>query len=194
MPGAYDRAQRDRLAQSRGYENYQDYRRHGFGRIAPGVEPTPQQRRAYSGHAGLQPLVDALTRSRNRPIEVAPRGLERGAGGRWRTILVDVTFPGGNHQVYYLRGRAASQASLRALRQLLEAPGSSRARAEALASGSSAGGGVEVPSVGGGDEEPEDEEDYDRGIRDYDYYDDYDDLDYEPIPFIEANSIDVFAG
>lgn len=195
---AYNKAQRDAMAQGKGYRSYQDYREHGYGAIPPGTPVGPAQKRQYSGHAGLRELTNLISRRRNRPIEVQPRGLERGQGGRWRTIMVVALLPNGSRQVFYLRGRSASQDSLKALKRLLSDPGSGQAKRDVVgAGGAGTGGGSEAGGGGvtppGSDDEEESEEDeyqdFQRYSDEYDY-----DYDYEPIPYLQAASVDVFAG
>jgi hypothetical protein len=188
-PPRSERTARDNArARALGYRDYYDYRVHGFGRIPAGTEVTGEMRRAYRGHAGLSDLIAAINRPRNRPIEVQPQGIERGADGRWKTIRVGATFrtaTGGVYQLsYYLRGQAASSKNLRALRDNLASPGSRTPP--------SSSGMIGAPTPGedaGGDdgEEPEDASYYDY----WGYEDEYG--DYDPIPFIAATSIGEFS-
>lgn len=188
-----ERTARDNArAQALGYRDYYDYRVHGYGAVPPGEPVTPEMRRAYRGHAGLTDLVRAINRPRGRPIEVQPMGLNRGADGRWQTILVVAVFRSTTGQVYrqnyYLRGQAGSSANLRALRENLGAPGS---RVPPPPGGGDILGRP-APAAGSGDDDGGEEDD--GSYYDYwDYVDDYDEIDYEPIPFIAASSIGEFA-
>jgi len=191
VPRSDRTARDDARARALGYESYYDYRVHGFGRIPPGGEVTPEMRRAFRGHAGLADLVQAINRPRNRPVEIAPQGTERGADGRWKTIRVGAKFQRADGSLYslnyYLRGRSASSANLRALRDNLAAPGSRTPPPDG-----GIGGTLGVPPEGTGEDEGED--DPTAGSY-YDYWDEapeYDWGDYEPIPYLPANSIGEF--
>lgn len=185
-----DRTARDNeRARALGYESYYDYRVHGYGAIPPGAEVTPGMRRAYRGHAGLRDLIEAINRPSNRPIEIQPQGMQRGSDGRWQVIRIGATFRTRTGRVYqlsyYLRGQYASSRNLRALRDNLAAPGSR------VPPGTGTIGGPLPDTGGGAGDEGEDDDDTDY----YDYYDyDYpEDLGWDPIPYIAANSIGEFA-
>lgn len=188
-----ERTARDNArAQALGYRDYYDFRVHGYGRIPPGEPVTPEMRRSFRGHAGLSDLIQAINRSRNRPIQIQPMGTERGADGRWKVILVVAVFRGRTgvyRQNYYLRGQAASSKNLKALRDNLSAPGSRRPPGGGAGGG---GGTVPLPAEGAGDDDGEETEDG-RYYDYWDYADDYDDYDYEPIPFVAASSIGEFS-
>lgn len=123
--GAWER--RNARARLLGYQNYYDYRVHNSGRAAPSVPVTSEMRAANRGHRSLADLKRLLGRlgpeGGKAGPQVLPLGLDRGPDGRWRSVDVLVMMPDGTERRFVLRGRQASRANLRRLRDSLDAGG-----------------------------------------------------------------------
>jgi hypothetical protein len=157
---------RNARARAEGYRNDYDRRIHDSGRI-PASEPGEPAR--YRGHSGLSELLAELGQSRRRIQRVAPRAMpERDARGRYREVRVEVLYTSGRQRTFYLRGRSASQRSLRIIEEATHRPGSLRRVGEGEEREAFQAGVSDT-----GDEE--EEEDYlgDDYYWDEDYPDDY---------------------
>lgn len=130
MAGSSSYERRNARARAEGYRNDYDRRVHGNGTI-PASEPvTAEMRQAHRGHrsyADLNRLIDRLGRQgggeARDDVQVSPLGLNRDARGRWTEVDVLVLMPDGSERRFVLRGRQASQASLKRLRASLGAAG-----------------------------------------------------------------------
>lgn len=112
---------RNAAARAAGYESYYDYRVHNYGQAPASAPVTSEMREAGRGHRSLADLNRMI--GSGRVEYLSPTGIERGAGGRWKTIHVAVFTRDGKQRDFYLRGRQASESRLLRLRERLDAEG-----------------------------------------------------------------------
>lgn len=107
-------------ARELGYKSYYDWRAHDSGRIPPSEPRASGERLARArGHRSAADLRAAL----KRDALVLTTELTRGKGGRYSAVEITVVDAAGVERVFTLRGRAASQASLRRLADLADERG-----------------------------------------------------------------------
>lgn len=190
---------REHLWRPGGYRSYADYRAHGYGKRPAAERVTSEERRRYGGHAGKTELIQAINRVHRSAdgsrgpfiIEIQPNGIERGAGGRWKTIRMDAYTATGEVWHYYLRGRAASHRSLLQIKEAMAHPGA--AKRGTPPAGFPSGARGEGASYDGGDDEDGGEEEFDEeGEWDEWYFDYEDEYDWD-VPYGIATSIGEFS-
>lgn len=180
-----------------GYRSYYDYRVHGYG-DRPASEPvSPQERRAFRGHAGLSELIHDINRATSvRGVrgpfiaELNFRGQDRGPGGRWTVIRAHALLRGGGERFYYLRRSSASHANLLLVKAAMANPGALQRRDATVSPPQ--GGGADFPEDDFPPDEDFGEEEWDEmDFEDY-YYDADEGYDWD-VPYGTASSISEFS-
>lgn len=190
-------AYRESIWRPLGYRSYYDYRLHGYGE-RPASEPiSPQERRAFRGHAGLTELLHDINRASTVNGQRGPflaelnfRGQDRGPGGRWTVIRAHALIRGGGERYYYLRRSRASHQNLMLVKQAMSNPGALHRREPTVSS--PGGGGADFPEDDFADDEDYGEE-WDESMEWDDYYFDYDEGYDWDVPYGIASSIGEFS-
>lgn len=96
---------RNAAARAKGYQNYYDYRAHGYGREAPEApRATGERLRRLRGHAAGADLL-ALVRSGRVELAIVEPGA-KGGDGKYTSARIVLTLDDMDERVYWLRGKA----------------------------------------------------------------------------------------
>lgn len=110
---------RNARARALGYQNYYDYRAHGYGRTPPGAPRAkgPELRR-LRGHAGPEDFRSLVRRGRVEMVIVDATDRDRKTG-KFRRARLDVTLDDGGQQDFWLRGSQLTPDKAKQLGQFL---------------------------------------------------------------------------